>query len=78
MGYSRFLLTRDIDRLTAIFNEVNITFKKSQNVYNGGNGSVLPEKVEKKLLLKVLKCTKRLLKELKAQRELGIKCQKET
>ena len=35
----------------AIFNEVNVIFKESKKVYNVVNDAVLPEKVEKKILL---------------------------
>ena len=50
-GSNRFLLTRDIDRFTTIVNEVNVTFKESENVYNVVNGAILLEKVEKEILL---------------------------
>ena len=51
MNSNSFFLTRYIDRLTTIFNKVNVTFKESGNVYNVVNGTVLPEKVEKNILL---------------------------
>ena len=46
-----FVLIRNIDRLMAIFNGIDVAFKKLENVYNVADSAVLSEKVEKEILL---------------------------
>ena len=74
-----FLLTKHIDRLAAIFNEAEVTFKESEKMLTMLLMALFyQEKLRRKssyMMLKLLQCMKYLLmKQSKLRKVFGIKC----